>query len=323
MLIRRAVEEMSLDLSGATVLTEAASGPYVVTPVIAAVAGAHVAAVTKTTRYGTVEEITAATVSLAGLLGVADRIAVHADGVTEALVRSADIVTNSGHVRPIDRRFASWMRTDAVVSLMCEAWEIGLGRDDVDVVALRDRGIRFAGINERIRQVDVFSYLGPQAVKLLHDAGVAVYRSSVLLVCDNDFAPYLTDGLRAVGAELITRDSFDGADLSAGLDAIVIALTPSAQPVLGEHDIAVIAERAPAAVVAQFWGDVPRDVCARHGVPCVPVVAPAPGHMGALPSAVGPEPIVRLQAGGLKVGQILRKSEADRTDDEKAYVDEW
>jgi hypothetical protein len=27
--------------------------------------------------------------------------------------------------------------------------------------------------------------------------------------------------------------------------------------------------------------------------------------MGILPSAVGPEPIVRLQAGGLKVGQVL------------------
>ena len=33
--------------------------------------------------------------------------------------------------------------------------------------------------------------------------------------------------------------------------------------------------------------------------------APRPGHMGVLPSAIGPEPIIRLQAGGLKVGQLL------------------
>ena len=41
-LVRRAVETMSLDLAGATVLTEAATGAYVVTPVLAALGGAGV-----------------------------------------------------------------------------------------------------------------------------------------------------------------------------------------------------------------------------------------------------------------------------------------
>ena len=59
-LVRRAVESMSLDLAGATVLTEAATGPYVVTPVIAALGGAD--AVDRghpATRYGTVDEVDA------------------------------------------------------------------------------------------------------------------------------------------------------------------------------------------------------------------------------------------------------------------------
>ena len=64
-------------------------------------------------------------------------------------MQAADIVTNSGHVRPIDARIAGWMRPDAVVPLMFEAWEIDMGRDDVDLAALRDRGIRYAGTNER------------------------------------------------------------------------------------------------------------------------------------------------------------------------------
>jgi hypothetical protein len=42
-------------------------------------------------------------------------------------------------------------------------------------------------------------------------------------------------------------------------------------------------------------------------VPVWPPEAPPPGHMGVLPSAVGPEPIVRLQAGGLKVGEVLAR----------------
>ena len=39
-LMRQAVARCELDLSGAVVLTEAASGAYVVTPVLAALAGA-------------------------------------------------------------------------------------------------------------------------------------------------------------------------------------------------------------------------------------------------------------------------------------------
>ena len=40
-LIRDTIEFLKLDLSGLVVLTEAASGPFVVTPVVAAAAGAE------------------------------------------------------------------------------------------------------------------------------------------------------------------------------------------------------------------------------------------------------------------------------------------
>jgi hypothetical protein len=322
-LARRAVESMTLDLTGATVLTEAATGAYVVTPVLAALAGAEaVDAVTRATRYGTVEEVTRQTYALGDLVGVSDRITIHTDGVTRQLVERADIVTNSGHLRPIDARVAGWMRAGAVVPLMFEAWEIDQGRDDVDLDALRARGIRYAGTNERYHTVDVFSYLGPMAVKLLTDAAVSAYASRVLLVCDNPFQPYVRDGLERAGASVVTRERFEASDLDAELDAIVLALTPGADPVVSEPDVAAIAERAPGAVMAQFWGDVPRSWCDRHGVPCVPADEPAPGHMGVLPSAVGPEPIVRLQAGGLKVGEVLLRDPSTWSDEDRSYVDE-
>ena len=79
---------MSLDLAGATVLTEAATGAYVVTPVLAALGGAGVVnAVTRATRFGSVDEVAEQTRELADLLGVADRITIHADGVTQELVQ--------------------------------------------------------------------------------------------------------------------------------------------------------------------------------------------------------------------------------------------
>jgi hypothetical protein len=37
--------------------------------------------------------------------------------------------------------------------------------------------------------------------------------------------------------------------------------------------------------------------------------------MGILPSAIGPEAVIRLQAGGLKVGELLRRGSADTAHD--------
>jgi hypothetical protein len=44
--------------------------------------------------------------------------------------------------------------------------------------------------------------------------------------------------------------------------------------------------------------------------------------MGVLPSDVGPEPIVRLQCGGLKVGQVLRLPPIMRTAADREFLDE-
>ena len=57
-LMQAAIQRCELNLHHAWVLTEAASGAYVVTPVLAAMAGAqHVFAVTRASRYGTVDQV--------------------------------------------------------------------------------------------------------------------------------------------------------------------------------------------------------------------------------------------------------------------------
>src|SRR3954470_13638920 len=73
-LMREAVDRCGLDLEGLTVLTEAASGAYVVTPVLAAMAGADVVAVAAGNAYSSAEEIRELTLGLARLAGVAQRI---------------------------------------------------------------------------------------------------------------------------------------------------------------------------------------------------------------------------------------------------------
>lgn len=307
-LMRAAIERCQLDLSGRIVLTEAASGAYVVTPVLAALGGAdRVYALARPSRYGTIAEVTAWTGMLAAVVGCQDRIEL----VTEKsarLLAIADIVTNSGHLRPIDAATVAALRPGTAVPLMYESWEL---RDsDVDVAACQQHGVLVAGTNERHPAVDVFSFLGVQAIKQLLDAGVAVVGSRVLLLCDNPFRPFIERGLVGAGATVETAKRFPTPEAGspghgAAYDAIMVALRPRGGPVLPAGAVAAAAYGMPGAVVIQFWGDIDREACARFGVVYWPLEPPPPGHMGALPSAVGPEPVVRLQAGGLKVGELL------------------
>lgn len=320
-LARRSVAQTRLDLSGRVVLTEAATGAYAVTPVVAALAGAEVVALTRETRYGTVDEVTRQVMALAEAAGVADRITVTTERRPADIAR-ADVITNSGHVRPIDEAMVASMKPTAVVPLMFEAWEAEAGRSDLDVPALRKHGVAVAGTNERHPDVDVFSYLGLMAVKQLLDAGIPAYRSRIALLCDNPFSDFIVRGLTGAGAEVTVADTLDELLTAEQPDALIVAMRPTGSPVLTAAELDALAGRWPDTVVAQYWGDLDRDGLARHGQPVWPPSAPGAGHMGVLPSAVGPDPIVRLQTGGLKVAEVLLRPPAERTEEDLEYVDD-
>jgi hypothetical protein len=302
-LMHGVVEAMELDLSGRVVVTEAATGPYAVTASIAALAGAEaVYAVAGDSRHGSAADGLAYTRDLAAAADVRDRIEL-VIGKASAPLEEADIVTNSGHLRPLDGETVGRMRRGAAIPLMYEAWELRPGEVDLDACARR--GIRVAGTNERHPAVDVFSYLGPMAVKLLMDAGIAVNGTRLLLLCDNPFCIHIARGLIAAGARVDIRRRLGDGPVDDDWDAVLVALRPGARAALGPQDGELLAERAPGTLVAQYWGDVDRDALVGAGVPVWPPAPPAAGHMAILPSALGPEPIVRLQAGGLKVGEVL------------------
>jgi hypothetical protein len=307
--MREAIERCRLNLAGSTVFTEAASGAYVVTPILAALAGAkHVYAITRTTRYGSADDIKDETLMLAKRVGVDSRIEVITHKSYEH-VSQADIITNSGHVRPLDNEMIGWMKPTAVIPLMYETWE--LRPSDVDIEACRHRGLAVAGTNERHPSIDVFSFLGPMAIKQLLDAGVAVYAGRILLLCDNLFSPFIERGLVGCGAYVDVHRQLADVPRSNTYDAILVALQPGSKPVLTAAEAHTIAVSMPGAIVVQFWGDIEREAFYAADITVWPPTAPPQGHMGILPSAIGPDPVVRLQCGGLKVAEVLISRLAD------------
>jgi hypothetical protein len=303
-LMSTVIDRCALDLSGLTVLTEAASGAYVVTPVLAAMAGADVYALAAGTAYASSEKIQELTVELARLGMVMDRIQlIYSKNPT--IVGAADIVTNSGQVRPIDAEMIAQMKPSSVVPLMYESWEYR--QADVDLKACRGRNIIVAGTNERHPDVGMFSFLGQMAIMQLHEAGIAVRGSHIVLLCDNAFAPFIIQALKNAGAEITETRQLTADAISPNCDAVILAMQPREAPAFTADDARLLGRQAPGAVLIQYWGDVDRVALVAAEVPFWPIEAPPTGHMGILPSAVGPEPIVRLQAGGLKVGQVLAR----------------
>ena len=317
-LMKAAIDRLDLQLGGHSVLTEAATGAYAVTPVLGALAGAHVFALANSTRYASAEEIEEATLGLARIAGVRDSIELVYEK-NPGLLNRVDIVTNSGQVRPIDKAMVSHLKPTCVVPLMYEAWEYR--PTDVDLDACRSRGIMVAGTNEEHRAVDVFSFLGMLAVRQLHDAGIAVHGSRVVLLCDNDFAPFIRSDLEGCGAEVSEVQQLTRQVLISQCDAVVVALKPSNTPVLTAADARLLGQHAPGTVVVQYWGDTDRNALACADVPVWPPEEPMAGHMAVLPSAIGPEPVVRLQAGGLKVGEVLARGLDRATAQERGLVE--
>src|SRR5690349_5699532 len=133
---------------------------------------------------------------------------------------------------------------------MYEAWEYR--STDVDAEACRSRNIKVAGTNEQHPAVDVFSFLGPMAVKALHDAGVAVYASSIALLCDNAFGPYIERTLTACGAQVTTTGRLAPESLPPSCDAVLVALQPRDDVVLSAVDASRLADLSPGTPVVQY-----------------------------------------------------------------------
>jgi hypothetical protein len=309
-LIRRQISFLELNLTGITVLTEAASGPYVITPIVASLAGAaRVIALTRDSPHATAAAVTVQTRALEMLCGVTVPAEIYTERSPQ-LFAEADIVTNLGFVRPLDRPAILAMKSTAVVPLMCESWEVRTA--DVDLEACRFRQIAAAGTNEDFDGLDVFAYSGPLCARMLFDVQVEVHKSRVLVVGSDRFGPVISRYLAASGSRVELRTSLRDVepDALAGLDAVVVADYTRSDLIIGrDGDMScdAFAAHAAGAAIVQFAGMIDVTDLARHGL----IVSPGfelPAHRMARTLAyLGPGPVVDLHAAGLKVGELLLK----------------
>jgi hypothetical protein len=319
------VDALDLDLRGTTVLTEAATGAYVVTPLLAAMAGAKVFALAKNSRHGTVEDVFANTTHLIGQYTARKLDITLVSELTPEIIANADVITNSGHLRPLDEAKLQHAKHTVVIPLMYEAWE---WRDaDIDLAYVRKRGFKLGATNERHPDIDVFNYLGDMALKQIFDAGICPYGNKFVLICNNDFGPYIAKVVSRICDRLgvIDRDEnkskydFNNVEwigefpdikvpeIFKGAEAVIFSAYPFDQNWIGDNAplrITQLKEAFDDVLVLRYAGDVDTQALDRERIRYFPNQVHS-GHMGVLPSAIGYDPIIRLQAGGLKAAEAL------------------
>ena len=318
------VRALNIDLKDRVVLTEAASGAYVVTPIIAAIAGAKVYAYCKDTSYGTFEEIVNLTLKYTEAFKGDKLDITFVKELTPQIISEADIITNSGHLRPLDKEKLRHAKDTVVIPIMYEAWEL---RDaDIDVEYCKERGFKLAATNERHPDVDVFNYLGDMAIKMIFDAGLTPYKNNFTLISNNDFGPYIAKVVSKNCEKLAVCDTlenkskydglniewignfpdFDSSEITKNSEAVIFTASPFEKTWIKKGEATISVEKIKSTFdkpyILRFCGDI--DETIESEINFFPLKVRS-GHMGILPSEIGFDPIIKLQSGGLKVGELL------------------
>jgi len=293
-LIPSAIDDMQIDLSGLTVLTEAASEYFACTALTAALAGAdHVYAITKDSRYGSAEDVITYNKQLSKFFGVEKKIT-YSNNAPHKFAAQAQIVTNLGFLRPINKELIGLLPDDASIPLMWESWE--LRETDIDLKATKEKGIPIAGTKEDHPRLKTMNHLADVAKKLIEESDNSLEKN-IAVIGSYPFGKAIANGLNKAGAR---------ADLNPS-DYTNHSLIVIAENI--KSDIAIeINALSKETVLIHIAGHLDYEAIKRKGVKKHPDLEVPPHHMTVTTAYAGPKPVVDLHAAGLKVGEILSRS---------------
>ncbi|MGD9685448.1 MAG: hypothetical protein AB7U43_00470 [Desulfobacter sp.] len=333
------IRRFSLNLSGLEIFTEAASGYFSWTAIIALAARAkRVYAIAKDSSYASKNEAAMAVTNLAEHYGLSERLKIVEDHKD---IRNADIITNLGFVRPISKEIVARLKPTAVIPLMWETWEFR--ERDLDLPACFKHEIPVLGTNEEHPDLQIFRYIGFIAQKLIFEAGLEVFRTKILVVGSGQFARSTMDNLLAGGAEakLVSLDhgmmrryqnnwlgetlKTDAAEaFISTADAILLVEHQSEELIIG-HGGHITVERLLSLngdiKIIHITGFVDVSNINRNGMSLFPAQpATAARTMSVTTAYVGPRPLIELHTAGLKVGEDLARARTRCTSHREAVA---
>lgn len=318
-LVQSAIRTFGLDLTGLNVLTEAATGCFIFTPLIAAIAGAKkVYALTCDSRYGPKETVIEQTMRLARAWNVSDRLIILTSREDQE-INNADIVTNLGFIRPLDKQFLGRLKLGVVIPLMWETWEFR--HEDIDLMECHRKEIPVLGTNEHHSNLQTFRYVGLVALKQLLLLEVEIFRSTIIVIGDGEFADEVVTVLGAAGAHVDRLSPSQESILSQSTmsqrfskaDAVVVVEHHDRKMLIGPGGLVSVNDLRvvnPGLVIAHICGTVDEGELKRGALRIFPETLAPAGYMSVTTAFVGPKPAIDLHTAGLKVGEAMARATA-------------
>ncbi len=313
-LVEDTIKSLGLDLSDMTVLTEAASGNFIVTPLIAALAGARkVYVVCRDSKYGSVEEIVPYLYACMEQFAIPkERICYVTDA--EQIAGEVNIVTNLGFVRPITADLIEKLPYDAAIPLMFESWEFRAS--DLDLAVCKRKGIPVLGTDEGHPALRIFGYVGMIALKLLLENQIEVLKSKILLISSGGYLEEVRKALLGSGAEILVYNPYEAhasmrqyEDFLSNCDAVVVAEQQYDGTLIGENgshiESAWLLSCKPQ--IIHIAGVMDYDFLEKNRISKKPETRVGYGYMTVTTEYAGIRPVIELHTAGLKVGEALVK----------------
>lgn len=325
-LVNQAIKEHGLNLSGKKILTEVGTNNYIITPLIAAIAGADkVWAIAKDSSHGLASQTIRDATDLADYFQVLNKIHFIKEK-KKNIVNEADIITNLGFVRPIDRSTINNMSKNAVIPLMYASWEFR--ESDLDIEECNQKGVPVMGTNEDSKGADILSFCGQLCVKMIFEAGLEISKNNIAVFSRDKFGPILRDACNSLGAKTIMTDTLKNERIQNFLseaDCLVISDYESLEDVIGEQghiSIEQLRKCSPGLKIIQFTGLIDTKMLKKSGFTCYPSHRLMPKRMSKTLADLGPLPVIELHTAGLKVGQAMSfaKNEGFRGKEFLLYV---
>lgn len=297
-LLLEAVEKFQLDFQNATILTEAATGYFCSTSLLAGLSNGNVIAVAKDSEYGSALDAINFCKKWAQRLGIQNRI-IFSEEPAQNFAHKSDIITNLGFVRPINDVFISKLSSDACICLMWEPWEIRDYEIDTEFAAKKD--ISILATNESHPNLETFKFVGLLAVKLLLQSDIEVLKSRIAIYSSEPFHGPIKESIEALGGNVVSIDALN-------LDAIIVAEHRDPKFFTSEKCLNFEKLRKNGTKIIHICGNIDFQKLEKVGISKFPSRNASFGKMTVTTAYVGPRPIIELHAAGLKIGALYHAS---------------
>lgn len=312
--IQTTIDTLQLDLFDINVLTEVGSHYFLFTPLIALMANAEkVFAWAKDSRYGKAEDNVKDLIFLLDYFKIDKNKIEFSQNERPILhIQQANIITNSGLVRPLNKEFLQNASPNAVIPLMYEAWE--LRNSDIDIDFCREKNIKVAGTWENYPSLRIFDYVGALCVKLAQEAGFEIFQNKIIVWSDDHFGELAQKAFQSLEAKevILTTDIEILEENIKNTDFVFFCDSDEKRQILGENgflNLENLKNLNPLLEIVHLYGDLSYDFLQKNNVKTYPNFDGKALVMSHTLSYLGITPLVGLQTAGLKVGECLYKKE--------------